>query len=135
MESRIEVIRELPERNVLEMILILKWCRLDGKHKINDKRRVSYIKKMGDEILSDIASAITVGVITSLPWKEFSENINPRDLKRVDYFRALMLLPYGRSDFLTVHQICTSDEKGLLHFVKTAVYFVEYITTDGDFEL
>lgn len=135
MESRIEVIRELPERNVLEMILILKWCRLDGEHTINDKSKVSNIKKMGDEILSDIVSAITVGVITSLPWEQFSKNINPRDLKIVDYFRALMLLRYGQSDFLTVQQICTSDEKGLCHCVKTAVSFVEYITTDGNFEL
>lgn len=135
MESKIEVNRELPERNVLEMILILKWCRLDGEHKINDERRVSNIKKMGDEILSDIVSAITVDVITSLPWVTFSKNINPRDLKRVDYFRALMLLRYGRSDFLTVQKICTSDEKGLCHCVKMAVSFVEYITTDGDFEL
>ena len=135
MIDRIEVNRELPERVVLEMILILKWCRLDGEHKINDERRVSNIKKMGDEILSDIVSAITVDVITSLPWVPFSKNINPRDLKRVDYFRALMLLRYGRSDFLTVQKICTSDEKGLCHCVKTVVSFVEYITTDGNFEL
>ena len=135
MSDRIEVIRELPDRNVLEMILILKWCRLDGEHKINDKNRIYKIKKKGDEILSDIVSAITVDVITSLPWESFSENINPRDLKRVDYFRALMLLRYGQSDFLTVQKICTSDEKGLCHCVKMAVSFVEYITTDGNFEL